>query len=83
MFNAVILTKRKNSDNRLNPLGKSKLTGDYLYEVEYQHLDIRHNTIKNYKLLGVESEMHIVPWEYANSKNIYDPYNYKEYYDKT
>ena len=86
MHNAVISIKKPFNDPRFNPLGKSRLDGTYLYEVDYSVIDIRNNRppeIEKMKLLSSqESEMSIVPQEYVNSINIYDPYNYKEYYGK-
>jgi len=82
--NAVISIKKPIDDPRFNPLGKSRIDGSYLYEVEYPVIDIRNNPPKEcakLKLLSCqESEMSIVPWEYVKSINIYDPYNYKDHY---
>jgi len=84
MHNAVISIKKPIDDPRFNPLGKSRVDGGYLYEVAYDVIDMRNNPpVTNVKLLSpAETQMSIVPWEYANSINIYDPYNYKEHYGK-
>jgi hypothetical protein len=82
--NAVISIKKPLNDPRFNPLGKSRVNGGYLYEVEYSAIDIRNNPppeCAKLKLLSPqEMQMEICPWEYVKSKNIYDPYNYKAYY---
>jgi hypothetical protein len=82
--NAVISVKKPINDPRFNALGKSRMDGSYLYEVDYAVINIKNNPpaeCAKLKLLSPqESEMSICPWEYVKAKNIYDPYNYKAYY---
>jgi len=82
-MNSVISTSEKINDNRFNYIGKSKLNGEFLYEVDMKVLDVRNsNSIKfDYTLLSSTlTEMSITPWDYKNTINVYDPYNYKEKY---
>jgi hypothetical protein len=82
-MNQVISVTKKINDNRFNYIGKSRLDGTFLYEVDFDVLDIRNeNPVKfKYKLLDPQlTEMSIVPWDYKNTINVYDPCGYKEYY---
>jgi len=82
--NAVISIKKPIVDPRFIALGKSRMDGSYLYEVDYPVIDKRNSPppeCAKLKLLSpAESEMSICPWEYVKSINIWDPYNYKAYY---
>lgn len=84
MHNAVISIKKPIIDPRFNPLGKSRLDNGYLYEVEYSVIDLKNNPpVEKVKLLSPDEMLQsIAPREYVNSINIYDPYNYKEFYGK-
>ena len=84
MYNAVISIKKPIIDPRFNPLGKSMLDNGYLYEVEYSVIDLKNNPpVEKVKLLSPDEMLQsIPPWEYANSKNIYDPRGLKEHYGK-
>jgi hypothetical protein len=82
-MNSVVSVKKKIKDEHFNYIGKSKLDGTFLYEVDIHVLDIRNEKPVRFKyrlLNTTETDMNIVPWDYKNTIDVFDPFGYKEHY---
>lgn len=81
-MNNVISTPGKIKNSNFKFIGKSKLNGLNLYEVsDLNLLKNRTGLVFTYNLLTpLEIELNVCPYDYINTEDIYDPYNYKSYY---